>query len=179
MVWGTGATPRAPGPKQPHRLRRQHWPWGPSLHQGPLPTSKWSAPTINQDPRGPCLVSPGPSSPRRVRRPEVCLWEQATRVQRHSGKRKILPTSGQRATPGTHTDSTCMPNMKGNRWEKRRREEEGEGQEGRTTGKKHRFPWRQGRRCLPLSGIQSPHSGKCRQTKPGVGLTPAQHGQRK
>lgn len=37
-------------------------------------------------------------------------------------KREIRPTSGQRAAPGTHADSTCSPNTKGNRWEERAEE---------------------------------------------------------
>ena len=162
MVRGTGATPRAPGPKQPHRLGHQHWPWGPSLHQGPLPTSKWSAPTINQDPRGPCLVSPRPSSPRRVRRPEVCLWEQATRVQRHSGEKR---DSANRWAKGRSWDThrlnlhaqhegQSMGGKSGGKKEgkekvKRRREEEGEGQGGRTIGKKHRFSLATGKALSP------------------------------
>ena len=88
MVRRPGATPRALGLKQAYRPACQRRPWGPILHQGLLHVSKWSAPTINRDPRVPCLVSPQPSPPQRVRRPEVCPWEQGTRVQRHSGEKR-------------------------------------------------------------------------------------------
>lgn len=61
---------------------------------------------------------------------------------------------------------------------KERREGKGEKEERRARGGKEEpsgrsigFPWRQGRSCLPLSGIQCLHSGKCSQTEAGVGLT--------
>lgn len=190
MVWGPGATPRAPGPKQAHCLACQCWSWSPGLHQGPLHVSKWSAPTIRRPPGsvpGVPTAKPSPESeearglPLGTRNQGTEALGRKERFGQPVGKGQLL--GHMQTQPARPTQRTID-----GRKERRKERREGKGEKGERRGRGGKeeplgssigFPRQQGRSCLPLSGIQCPHSGKCSQTEPGVGLTLAQHGQRK
>lgn len=118
------------GPLPGHRGQSRHTAWRASAGPGAQAFTRarcTSASGLHQpsgDPLGRCLVSPQPSPPRRVRRPEVCPWEQGTRVQRLSGEKR---DSANQWAKGSSWD-TCRLNLHA--------QHEGRSMGGKSGGKK-------------------------------------------